>query len=362
VSSERAKRADLLERFGQVGREMSFRTVMFQQAVAERLGLSATEMQCAGVLELEGAMTAGRLAERTGLTTGAITGVIDRLEAAGVVRRSADPSDRRRVIVSWVPEKLAEVARFYEPMSRAAAESLASLSDGEIALVVDLFARLNASTAKLTSDLRREADGERSGERESSAPLGGARSGRLELATGAHRVVIVGDPSLGGDLYRARFEGRKPGVQVQGGNVTIRHPHFDARRSSAEIALNPKIPWHLAVHGGAARLRGELRNLVLRGIDLDGGASDVVLELPPPRARVPVRLAGRASQLTIRRPAGVPVRLEIHGGASRVDVDGQRLGAVGGDAVLESADGAKQGGRYDIVVSGGATDVAVERV
>jgi DNA-binding MarR family transcriptional regulator len=361
MSSERDERAELLERFAQVGREMSYRTVMFQQAIADRLGLSATEIQCAGVLELEGPMTAGRLAELTGLTTGAITGIVDRLVAAGLVRRSADPSDRRLVIVAWVPEKLAEVARFYEPMSRAIGESLAPLSNDQIAMVVDLVARMNASTGKLTSDLRKEATAQRSGDRESSAPLAGVRSGKLELATGANRVVIVGDASIVGELYRAHFEGRKPSVRVQGGRVTLRHPHFDWRRSSAEIALNTKIPWHLAVHGGAARLRGELRDLALRGIEIDGGVSDVVLELPLPSGKVPVRIAGGASQLTIRRPAGVGVRLEIHGGAARLALDSRRLSAVGGDTVLESAEAEKQGGRYEIVVSGGASDLVVQR-
>jgi len=122
-----------------------------------------------------------------------------------------------------------------------------------------------------------------------------------------------------------------------------------------------KIPWQLAIHGGAARLRGELRDVTLRGIEIDGGVADVVLELPVPIARVPIRIAGGASQLTISRPAGVPVRLEIHGGASRLALDSQRLGAVGGDTVLESGDAEKQGGRYDIVVSGGASGLVVQR-
>ena len=360
MSTGRGKRAELLERFAQAGREMSYRSVMFQQAIADRLGLSATEMQCAGVLEQEGAMTAGRLAERTGLTTGAITGVIDRLESTGLVRRSEDPSDRRRVIVSWVPEKVAEVARFYGPMLDAVGEVLAALSEEQIELLIDVFAGLNARTAQLTSNLREEAVAERSGERDSSAPLGGVRSGKLEFATGANRVVIVADRSLVG-LYRARFEGRRPTVRVRGGQVTLRHPHFDWRRSSAEIALNATIPWQLIIHGGAARLRGELRELTLRGMEIDGGASDAVLELPSPEGRVQIRLVGGASQVTIRRPAGVPVRLEVHGGASRLALDSQRLGAVGGETVLESPNLERARGRYEIVVSGGARDFTVER-
>jgi DNA-binding MarR family transcriptional regulator len=360
MSSGRGKRAELLERFAQAGREMSYRTVMFQQAIADRMGLSATEMQCAGVLEQEGPMTAGRLAERTGLTTGAITGIIDRLEAAGLARRSEDPSDRRRVIVAWVPEKLAEVARFYGPMVEAIGEVLSPLSEEQIEFAIDLFASMNARTAKLTSDLRGEAAAERSGEAASSAPLGAVRSGKLELATGAKRVVIFGDPALEG-LYRARFEGRKPNARVQGGRVTFRHSHFDWRRSSAEIALNPKIPWHLTIHGGAARLRGELREITLRGVEIDGGVSDVVLELPSPRGKVRVRIAGGASQVTIRRPAGVPVRLVVHGGATRLALDSQRLGAVGGEAVLETPNAEKSSDGYEIVVSGGTSDFTVER-
>ena len=64
-------------------------------------------------LNMEGRMTAGRLAELTGLTTGAITGVIDRMEKAGFVRRERDDSDRRKVFIAPVPENAGEIGRFY---------------------------------------------------------------------------------------------------------------------------------------------------------------------------------------------------------------------------------------------------------
>ena len=78
---------------------------MFHQAVAECVGLNVTDHKCLDVLVRSGPMTAGQLAQLTGLTTGAVTGVLDRLERAGFVRRQSDPSDRRRVIAQPLIEQ-----------------------------------------------------------------------------------------------------------------------------------------------------------------------------------------------------------------------------------------------------------------
>ncbi len=80
MSSERSKRDELLIANLQLGRELSARTLMFHAAIAERVELSATEHKALDILSRAGALTAGQLAELTGLTTGAITGLIDRLE------------------------------------------------------------------------------------------------------------------------------------------------------------------------------------------------------------------------------------------------------------------------------------------
>src|SRR3954470_6827245 len=80
-------------------REISTVTILFHQAIADRLGMNVTDHKCAGILARSGPITAGELARLTGLTTGAITGVVDRLEQAGFVRRARDSSDRRRVII-----------------------------------------------------------------------------------------------------------------------------------------------------------------------------------------------------------------------------------------------------------------------
>ena len=89
-----------LERFSWLGRDSSLVTVMFHARIAEQLGLSATDHKCLDLAARGGQpMTAGRIAELSGLSTGAVTGVIDRLERAGYVRRVRDPHDRRKVLV-----------------------------------------------------------------------------------------------------------------------------------------------------------------------------------------------------------------------------------------------------------------------
>src|SRR6185436_13668257 len=99
-------------------RRVNLQGSFFGQTVAIRFGLSESDVDALELLIDTGAATAGRLAELMGLTTGAVTRVIDRLERAGYVRRVPDPTDRRRVIVELVPEKMAAVeatmARFGE--------------------------------------------------------------------------------------------------------------------------------------------------------------------------------------------------------------------------------------------------------
>src|SRR5262252_445612 len=74
-------------------------------AAAEKIGINVTDLNCLNILALGGRMTAGDLARATGLTTASITGVLDRLEEAGFVRRERDPQDRRRVVVRLDPER-----------------------------------------------------------------------------------------------------------------------------------------------------------------------------------------------------------------------------------------------------------------
>jgi DNA-binding MarR family transcriptional regulator len=87
-------------------------TARFDQAVGDALGLNRTDMRCVDVLHRQGSLTAGRLAEQTGLSSGAMTTALDRLERAGYARRVRDSADRRRVLVELTPQ-VAQVASFY---------------------------------------------------------------------------------------------------------------------------------------------------------------------------------------------------------------------------------------------------------
>ena len=98
------------------GRALGHASSMLTSAVAERLGLHPTSWECLSLLFEHGPVTAGRLGDLTGLTTGAVTGLVDRLEAAGYVRRRRDEQDRRRVIVELVPSALPSVLPLFEPM------------------------------------------------------------------------------------------------------------------------------------------------------------------------------------------------------------------------------------------------------
>jgi DNA-binding MarR family transcriptional regulator len=117
-------------------RKASALGTMFAKAVADHAGISSSDMDCMDFVNIEGRMTAGRLAELTGLTTGAITGVIDRMEKAGFVRRERDDSDRRKVFIVPVQERVAELGRFYVPLQRAMQKQSDAYSDDELKLLL----------------------------------------------------------------------------------------------------------------------------------------------------------------------------------------------------------------------------------
>jgi DNA-binding MarR family transcriptional regulator len=142
MADKQLDRAELMEALSIAGRRISTYTVLFSQAVAERVGLNATDMECGDILNWTGPIAAGRLAELSGLTTGAVTGVIDRLERAGFVRREKDPNDRRRVIVQPLLERYNEVLPLYEGMIRTMDEFTARYTEQELAVLLDFTTRM----------------------------------------------------------------------------------------------------------------------------------------------------------------------------------------------------------------------------
>jgi DNA-binding MarR family transcriptional regulator len=137
-------------------RQMSTGAIMFHQAIADRLGLHPTDHKCADLIIRHGAMTSGKLAEMTGLTTGAITGVVDRLESRGLARRATDPRDRRRVIVELVRNETIEcqMRDLFRGIADGSRAILEDYSDSELRLILDFVQRSNAMSHAETLKLR----------------------------------------------------------------------------------------------------------------------------------------------------------------------------------------------------------------
>ena len=135
-------------------RKASAQGTIFAAVVAERAGISGSDMDCMDFLNLEGRMTAGRLAGLTGLTSGAITGVVDRLEKAGFVRRERDDSDRRKVFIAPVPERMWEIGHFYQLMQRAMEKQAAGYTDAELRLLLRYASESYQSILTATTELK----------------------------------------------------------------------------------------------------------------------------------------------------------------------------------------------------------------
>jgi DNA-binding MarR family transcriptional regulator len=118
-------------------RALSTAIIAFHEKGARRLGMSAAERKSLGILDQLGVATAGQLAQETGLTTGAITGIVDRLEKAGFARREPNPDDRRSVLIRALrQEKVRKLVRpMFESLSRAMADLRSGYSAEELAAI-----------------------------------------------------------------------------------------------------------------------------------------------------------------------------------------------------------------------------------
>ncbi|HEY0606840.1 MAG TPA: MarR family transcriptional regulator [Herpetosiphonaceae bacterium] len=144
-----------------IGSRLSTATVLFHSAIADRLGVSATDVKCYTILRQSGPISAGELAERVALTTGAITGVIDRLEKAQLVRRAPDPRDRRRVVLELLnnPEREQAIMALYQPMGQAMIELVGGYSAAERAVIQDFITRATEILETETLRLRQGTAG-----------------------------------------------------------------------------------------------------------------------------------------------------------------------------------------------------------
>lgn len=133
MSTDRQKpTADQLESLTMSMRGFGSRTVLYQQVVAASLGLTNNDFLSVDILHEKGPVTAGELAKLTGLTTGSVTALIDRLEKSGFVRRQPDPQDRRKVIIVPLYENKAEVSNIYMQLHAAMVQLASAYTKEEL--------------------------------------------------------------------------------------------------------------------------------------------------------------------------------------------------------------------------------------
>ncbi len=156
MSTRPKRRDELMAALNRAMRDASGQGVLYSQAVAERLGINSTDLECLDVVVMRGPVTAGDLARATGLTTGAITGAIDRLDRAGFAKREHDPADRRKVLVRATPLVERRIMPLFRPMEQASVSALSGYNDDELALLLDFLTRAHAAAVAAMTTLRSE--------------------------------------------------------------------------------------------------------------------------------------------------------------------------------------------------------------
>jgi DNA-binding MarR family transcriptional regulator len=332
-------------------------------AAAERLGVGPSDFDALLVIDATGPLTAGRIADAMALTTGAVTGLIDRLERAGWVQRTRHEADRRQVVIELAPERREVVDAHWGDRERMVLEAAGDADDATLAAVARLLDavadRIAAGMAARTqADDTARADPSGDGDR---APIGAIERGRLRFAGGASRLELRGARIK--DLYRATFRGRRPQIEVEAdGTVAVHYKGFSwfgVGDVAAELTLTTAVPWSIEIRRGVSHLAADLRELQVSAFEITGGVTESELALPRPRGTATVRIGGGASRLTVGRPRGTAAQVVVRGGASNFVFDAQRLGAVGSATRLATPGWDSATDRWSIELTGGASDLSV---
>ena len=376
---ESTNRGDAIDAILGATTDLAAARMAYGERVAQRLGLAPADVDVLRRLATEGSMTVGRIGEVTGLTTGATTRLVDRLEQSGFVRRVADPADRRRVVVEAAGDRASAVAAAFQPAEVAARSALEPLDDATLA---SFATYLDAAAAAYDTDGAAHAAHQTSSEPAHAAPatasvvgpMASAHEGRLVFVTAAPAVTIKGSRELGSELYRARFSGAIPSARVRDGLVTIRYPKFawfdwrarigdqwlnasaHWRQDRTDIVLNATIPWWILLKGGATAVTADLRQAEIQGVELTGGAGAVSLSFGRPSGVVRVRFKGGTGDVTITRPAGTAAILTLKGGYRSAVLDGAK---ADGERRLMTPGADRAPSRFEIELLGGANKVTV---
>ena len=150
------KRQELEHAVGfEVGRELGARSILFHQAIANIAGVSVTDLKCLDYIDRVGDVTPGDLARLTGLTSGAITAAIDRLEKAGLAQRERSQTDRRKVFIRLCDSPaMARIAPFYEALRRDSAQMVSRYTTAQLETIKDFCERCIQIMCRQTEAVR----------------------------------------------------------------------------------------------------------------------------------------------------------------------------------------------------------------
>jgi DNA-binding MarR family transcriptional regulator len=155
----RRKKTELIVELIEAVRANQLATDKMDEAAARGLGVNRTDARCLDIIERVGPITAGGLAEEAGLTTGAVTTVIDRLVEKGYARRVADPADRRRVMVEITELMEERAGHFYGPLAEASSPMLSRYSVAELEAVIRFLRAGTEMVERRSGEIRAELEG-----------------------------------------------------------------------------------------------------------------------------------------------------------------------------------------------------------
>jgi len=155
AASGKSNRRTLLGKLWELGRKMSTQTVFLHQAIAQSVGLNATDTKCIDLMlrAPDGTVTAGRLSDMTGLTTGAITHILDRLETRQFIERVRDAQDRRKVLIRVRPESLEPLVPKYEAIGKAYMRLADAYGNDDLQLICDYLEKTSEVSERELSNL-----------------------------------------------------------------------------------------------------------------------------------------------------------------------------------------------------------------
>ena len=135
-------KAELVRQVNMGAREYGISTVLFRHAVGELLGVNVTDMECLALIFFKGLATPSQLAQYTGLTSGATTAMLDRLEKAHLIERRPNPHDRRGTLIVLTNERTEEIGGMFASGRAAIEKMTSSYSEKELEIISSYFARL----------------------------------------------------------------------------------------------------------------------------------------------------------------------------------------------------------------------------